>query len=350
MKAMLSTIIKFGFVLVLFTANISAQKGYKLIENLEGNWNFEIGDEKNWANPNFDDSDWDKIWVPSPWEDEGYNGYDGYAWYRKQFNLDSGFKDEQLYLSLGMIDDVAEIYINGMRIGISGSFPPKYITAYNSEIWLPIPKNIFSNKNSNIISIKVYDELGPGGIVNGNIGIYMSEPPLDLMVNLEGTWKFITGDKSEWSQINIDETEWKEITVPSLWDLHGYKDYDGYAWYRITFNIDLDQKKYDEDLVLMMGKIDDLDETFLNGKFVGSTGDLIITPLDGSINGINNKDFGKFRGYKITREDLNDGTNVIAVRVYDGIYGGGIYEGPIGIASLEDYIDFRTENIHDSFF
>ena len=335
-----------GFVLfIILTTTISAEQKYKRMENLNGYWKFNIGDDIRWASPNYDDSDWERIIVPSRWEDEGYNGYDGYAWYRKYFEVSSKNNDKNLYLSLGVIDDVAEIYINGKLIGSSGSFPPNFRSAYNSKVWLPIPENVLNKKSSNLISVRVYDLQEAGGIYKGDIGIFFSESNLNLIVNLEGAWKFRAGDNSKWSQISFDDNDWDKLIVPSYWDSQGYDDYDGFAWYRISFNINLNNNSIGDKLILMLGKIDDLDETFLNGRFVGSTGDLLISPLDGSINGRDNKDFKTFRGYRIKREDLRNGKNVIAVRVYDGRYDGGIYEGPIGIASLKDYLEFRTRDL-----
>ena len=83
------------------------------------------------------------------------------------------------------------------------------------------------------------------------------------------------------------------------------------------------------------GRIDDIDETYVNGQLVGSTGDL---------NG-NLKDFNKYNQYKQFRGYwLSDGVlipnqeNVIAVRVYDGWRDGGIYQGPIGLIEQEKYV------------
>jgi beta-galactosidase/beta-glucuronidase len=335
-----------GLVLLLiFTENILADQKYKRIENLNGHWKFNLGDNKEWASPNFDDSDWDMIYVPSSWEDEGYNGYNGYAWYRKEFEIDSKYFDKKLYLSLGAIDDVAEIYINGKMIATSGSFPPNFESAYNSKIWLPLQENILNKKGTNLIAVRVYDQQQVGGINNGDIGIFISETPLNLLINLEGNWKFKTGDNPNWKKYDLNDKDWRDLLVPAKWDWQGYKDYDGFAWYRITFNIDLNKFSNDQDFVVILGKIDDIDEAYLNETLIGSTGDLLISPLDGSINGRDNTEYNRFRGYKISRNNLRNGKNVLAVRVFDGIQYGGIYEGPIGISTLKEYVRYRTRNL-----
>jgi len=52
--------------------------------DLNGEWKFRIGDNKDWADPAFSDAGWTTIKAPGPWEDQGFRGYDGYAWYRKK--------------------------------------------------------------------------------------------------------------------------------------------------------------------------------------------------------------------------------------------------------------------------
>ncbi len=336
----------FGFaLLIIVTSEIYADQKYSRIENLNGLWRFNIGDNKRWANPNYNDNDWDPIKVPSRWEDEGYNGYDGYAWYRKEFDFSSKFKNKKLYLSLGVIDDVAEIYLNGKLIATSGSFPPNFNTAYNLKIWIPLQSNALNQNGSNLIAIRVFDETLDGGIYNGDIGIFTSDSPLNFIINLEGNWKFKTGDNSKWNKNNIDEKDWKSIIVPSTWDQQGYSNYDGFAWYRISFDANLDKEIYNNDLVLMLGKIDDIDEAYLNEKKIGNTGDLLAMPLVKNFSGGNNAEYGQLRGYKISKTDLKNGRNVLAVRVYDGFQFGGIYEGPIGIVTLKDYVKYISRNL-----
>ena len=65
-----------------------------------------------------------------------------------------------------------------------------------------------------------------------------------------------------------------------------------------------------------------------------------MTPLTNTLN----DEYRVLRGYYINQDDLIIGENVIAVRVYDGLADGGIYEGPVGIATLNNYIDYRSSS------
>jgi len=92
-------------------------------------------------------------------------------------------------------------------------------------------------------------------------------------------------------------------------------------------------------LVLILGKIDDLDEVFINGEIIGSTGRMY--DHGGRISG---DEWQEFRGYYVPMGLLRSGRdNVIAVRVYDALGEGGIYEGPVGILEMEEYDDFWKE-------
>src|SRR5687768_10787322 len=76
-----------------------AQEDWDKVLNLRGTWKFSIGDNRKWADPKYVDNDWENIDVPSNWEDEGFNGYNGYAWYRKTFD---GSDLESKNLSYGL--------------------------------------------------------------------------------------------------------------------------------------------------------------------------------------------------------------------------------------------------------
>lgn len=306
-----------------------------LIANLKGNWKFSIGDDKNRSTIDFNDAEWDLIHVPSEWENEGYHGYNGYAWYRKSVEISSAYKSLNIYFSIGNIDDVDEVYFNGKLIGGKGKFPPAYETAYDQFREYIIAPSLINFDGENKIAVRVYDAELAGGILGGPVSIIGRGKFLFPDFSLDGNdWKFRTGDKEEYKDKNYNDSKWNYIQVPAYWDNFGYKDYDGYAWYRKKFNpgTKLDGKK----LVLMLGQIDDMDQTYINGVLVGSTGKM------GSVYPeINDSDYELFRGYFVPEGLIKPGEeNIIAVRIYDGFKDGGIYLGAVGFTSQERYAKF----------
>jgi len=155
-----------------------------LLQSLKGNWAFSIGINDEWISPKFDDSGWETVRVPSPWEEQGFNGYNGYAFYRKKLTISSSYKGRMLYLNMGYIDDVDEVYFNGKKIGSSGTFPPNYSTAFNAERIYYIPEELISFDNQNQIAVKVYDAIADGGIVSGEPGLYGGKASVNLDINL----------------------------------------------------------------------------------------------------------------------------------------------------------------------
>lgn len=323
------------FILVLWLLSISnAQELRKLID-LKGNWYFTLGDNLSWGKENTNTKDWDEIKVPSAWEDEGYFGYDGFAWYRKNFEFHPRFNNSSLLLRLGRIDDVSQIYLNGKQIGSFGSFPPTYKTAYYQWIEIALPKELFNVNKTNSISIRVYDAEMSGGIVEGEISVYEIINELPLLLDLSGIWKFSDSDDMSYKNPAYDDSKWDNLIVPGKWESQGFSDYDGIGWYRKKFTVS--SKLRDKKLVVLLGKIDDIDEVYLNGKLIGSTGNFKKL-----------KDFNKenqwqrLRSYFIIDNSLINfgGENVISVRVYDGFQDGGIFEGPIGIAEQSEYAKY----------
>jgi Glycosyl hydrolases family 2, sugar binding domain/Beta-galactosidase second all-beta domain len=339
---------KFIFLYFVFYAigaySADSDREWRRIIDLRGHWKFTVGDNENYAEEDFNDSDWDEIFVPARWEDEGYPGYDGFAWYRTTFRIKE--VDDDLYLNLGYIDDNDEAYLNGKLIGFSGRNHPGFVTAYNQQRLYHIPKSVLNPDKKNVIAIRVYDDRLEGGIVRGKPGVYRRSFP--FAKSLEGMWKFSTGDSEKWKEINYDDSAWDDFLVPMQWDMQGLKDYDGYGWYRIHFNID--ERFKGQRLVLLLGKIDDFDETYLNGQFLGSTGYMNKNPRWNDYG----DEYDTYRAYRFDADDLFfNKDNVLAVRVFDGRQIGGIYKGPIGITTWEGYSKWKRnheDNFNNFFF
>ena len=115
----------------------------------------------------------------------------------------------------------------------------------------------------------------------------------------------------------LTTASWQTVKLPAHWEDHSnYTEDNVYGWFRrdLTIPAELAGK----DVYLNMGKIDDVDETYFNGVKVGGLGHFppqYVTAWD------------IIRHYKIPSKIIHyGGKNSIAVRVFDGVGGGGIYD------------------------
>lgn len=154
--------------------SILSAQDFKLKLNLAGEWLFKTGDNLKWLEPEFDDFDWTKIKVPSTFESQGFEDYDGFVWYRLHFDVPRNLLNEDLILLLGSIDDADETYLNGSKIGETGKFPPERRTEWTTLRAYPVPKGLLKTKN-NVIAVRVCDFGFDGGIFKGPIGLILKK-------------------------------------------------------------------------------------------------------------------------------------------------------------------------------
>lgn len=293
--------------------------------DLKGKWKFHVGDRPTYASKKFDDTQWESIKVPSSWEDQGFHGYDGFAWYRTTFDGSKLDPESVYHLRLGYIDDCDEVFLNDSLIGFSGHFPPKFKTAYNNERRYVLPSHMINFKGENTIAVRVFDVTQAGGIVDGRVGIFENETDSKLLIDLQGVWSFAASWEGEKP---TDERDWRKIMVPTAWEFQGLSKYDGLAWYKRSFNIPANFTK--QEVVLILGKIDDFDKVYFNGKFIGGTNDK--RPF-----GMSNS-YQETRVYGIPQELIKrNALNTIEVLVEDMGNIGGIYEGTVGITTRSNY-------------
>jgi sialate O-acetylesterase len=301
--------------------------------DLHGPWLIEIGDNPEFARPQYDDSKWETITVPGSWENEGFPGYDGYAWYRKHFVFPEDMNTSHLYLKLGKIDDVDEVYLNGQRIGGMGEFPPQYKTAWDEKRRYKLDAELLRIGAENVIAVRVYDGGGGGGIIRSDVGIYTRLDILNIAYDLSGKWKFAADTTLACIQPDYDDSDWQDIIVPCVWEKAGYPELDGLACYRKTIQLPL--SAVNEKLMLLLGKINDFDEVYFNGTLIGRTGKF----PEGSGYTESSKDAE--RVYVIPPHlILPDADNVIAVRVFDLGKHGGIYEGYVCITTRNAFMQY----------
>ena len=112
------------------------------------------------------------------------------------------------------------------------------------------------------------------------------------------------GEAQGWYAPGFDDAAWQDIAVARTWESQGH-DYDGYAWYRVSFSVAAQPKGACR---VYFGGVDARCWVYLNGARIGEHN-------------------GWDQPFAIdVSEAVEAGTNVLAVRVYDGSANGGIYE------------------------
>ena len=144
---------------------------------------------------------------------------------------------------------------------------------------------------------------------------------------------FKQGDDMSWAKPEMDDASWREIDITKQWDKQGFpQNTRAYGWYRIHVNIPKSLLKGADQqnaLIFNLPMVDDVDECYLNGKLIGSTGRMPTNPA-GYFCGV---DVAQNFVVDIKRDGLRlDADNVVAVRVYNRGGSGGLYGNPLTVS------------------
>jgi sialate O-acetylesterase len=124
------------------------------------------------------------------------------------------------------------------------------------------------------------------------------------------------GFKNGWATIDANTKDWQTIELPGSIDaLNGSTDFEGIAWVRKEFT--LPPVYAGKNLELQAGCIDDFDTTYFNGVQVGK---------------MDRDSFYAYqtpRVYKIPGSLVKTGKNVVAIRIVDDLFFGGIHAADI---------------------
>lgn len=140
-----------------------------------------------WAKPDFNDSEWKDMELPTLWEKAGL-AIDGAVWFRTTVDIPESWAGKEVILSLGPIDDFDTAYLNGEIIGQTGEETERY-WEHPRKYNIP-PTKLKTGKNS--LVIRAYDHIGDGGFSGAKddmqLIVYIDEEK--ETVSLAGNWKF----------------------------------------------------------------------------------------------------------------------------------------------------------------
>lgn len=116
----------------------------------------------------------------------------------------------------------------------------------------------------------------------------------------------LSGSTPLWAAPDLDDSAWQTMELPTTWEQAGHEELDGVVWFRRA--VELPEGWAGAELELGLGPIDDADDTFFNGVRVGGESTWS-TP----------------RRYAVPAAVTRPGHNVIAVRVVDTLFSGGLW-------------------------
>jgi sigma-B regulation protein RsbU (phosphoserine phosphatase) len=115
-----------------------------------------------------DDASWQKVKLPSRLSK---NKPHQVHWIRARFTIPESLRDKDLSLFLGRIWDVDQTWVNGVKVGQSGTLDPDFFSSWNVERSYFLPAPVLNLQGENVIAIRIYSN--PNAIFNGKP--YISE-------------------------------------------------------------------------------------------------------------------------------------------------------------------------------
>jgi methyl-accepting chemotaxis protein len=140
-------------------------------------WKYSFSDDPGYRLPSFDDSGWKKTALPAVL-DARKEGGGTFAWIRTDVEADLLLRADDLFLQAGKIKAAAEFYLNGVRIGGHGVFPPdfEYLSGFLKIV--QIPRDLVRRDGGNMIAIRLFNEgalFGIPAVVIEDRGTYVRE-------------------------------------------------------------------------------------------------------------------------------------------------------------------------------
>lgn len=139
----------------------------------------DLGYKNGWEKIDFDANSWSAMKIPSYWDDNELQGFDGAVWYRKRIEIPQSWMGQELTLSLGPVDDDDVTWFNGTKVGET--------IGYGKERVYKIPASLV--KENNLIAVRIFDGSGNGGIIGDASKIYLVNNK-DEKIELNGHWPY----------------------------------------------------------------------------------------------------------------------------------------------------------------
>ncbi|MBI2481459.1 MAG: dehydrogenase, partial [Planctomycetia bacterium] len=150
---------------------------------------------------------WQEVTVPDIWKKPPAD-IGGYTWYRCAVRIPADWEGRKLSLFSEPVDDARELYLNGIRVGGAGAFPPGFRSGLGNESRHDVDPSIVKFGDLNTLAIRVYSS-------DARTGFNVAAPALfagDRAMRFDGTWLVQGGDDLAWAKADA-ATAFSETTT-----------------------------------------------------------------------------------------------------------------------------------------
>lgn len=140
----------------------------------------EPGIPEKWYDTTYDKSQWDVLRVPGLWTDDRLSGVDGVVWTTTEIDVPERLAGREAMLSLGIIDDDDETWLNGYMIGATAGYDIKRLYR--------VPEGVLK-AGKNQLTVKIIDNHGGGGCY-GASDLYFLQVGNERLSILDNDWRY----------------------------------------------------------------------------------------------------------------------------------------------------------------
>jgi signal transduction histidine kinase/ActR/RegA family two-component response regulator len=121
-------------------------------------WRSSAGDDLSWAAPEFDDTSWPQVPLLGSWREQGYDGLDGYVWFRNRLVVDGHSlalaRSDQLGIGVGpTIFGGWQLYAGGQLLGQSRGWHGRL--PFPAAEAVPVPSAAFAADGTLHLALRV---------------------------------------------------------------------------------------------------------------------------------------------------------------------------------------------------
>ena len=164
--------------------------------------------------------EWHFLNVPDAWRSMPRGEMapvDGFSWYRATVLIPQSWKGEDLELYVEALDDARATFVNGNRVGATGTFPPRFRSGLGEKGVYRVSSDQVTAGEFTTLAIRVYQS-DP----RPNFSV---APPVLLnrksseAIRMDGTWQYRPGDDPKWAVATTADFDIDPARLPPAIDL-----------------------------------------------------------------------------------------------------------------------------------